>query len=75
MTGAGIAWLLSQAVVCVAVVATGWLLGGTVGVGTVVYALGVGPLVQLFLPRTTQSGREPRFPAAPNVLEGQRACT
>ena len=27
----------------------GWLLGGTVGVGTVVYALGIGPLVQLVL--------------------------
>jgi len=28
----------------------GWLLGGAVGVGTVVYSLTVGPLVQLFLP-------------------------
>jgi uncharacterized membrane protein YczE len=27
----------------------GWLLGGTVGVGTVLYAFGIGPLVQLFL--------------------------
>ena len=27
----------------------GWLLGGTIGVGTVVLALSVGPLVQLFL--------------------------
>ena len=35
----------------VAVVATGWLLGGTLGVGTVVYALAIGPLVQLLLPR------------------------
>lgn len=34
----------------VAVLATGWLLGGTVGVGTVVYALGIGPLIQLFIP-------------------------
>lgn len=33
----------------VTVVAAGWLLGGTVGVGTVVYALGIGPLVQLVL--------------------------
>ena len=41
----------------VAVVATGWLLGGTVGIGTVVYALGVGPLVQLFLPGQRPSGR------------------
>lgn len=31
------------------VVLTGWLLGGTLGVGTVLYALGVGPLVQLFM--------------------------
>ena len=31
------------------VLAVGWLLGGTVGIGTVVYALGIGPLVQLFV--------------------------
>lgn len=31
------------------VVATGWLLGGNVGVGTVLYAFGIGPLVQLFM--------------------------
>ena len=31
------------------VVLTGWLLGGTLGLGTVLYALGVGPLVQLFM--------------------------
>ncbi|MGQ4819894.1 YczE/YyaS/YitT family protein, partial [Enterococcus faecium] len=35
----------------VAVVATGWLLGGTLGLGTVVYALAIGPLVQVLLPR------------------------
>jgi uncharacterized membrane protein YczE len=34
----------------VLVLATGWLLGGTVGLGTVVYALGIGPLTQVFLP-------------------------
>jgi uncharacterized membrane protein YczE len=28
----------------------GFLLGGTVGVGTVLYAVAIGPLVQLFLP-------------------------
>jgi uncharacterized membrane protein YczE len=33
----------------VAVLVTGWLLGGTVGVGTVVYALGIGPLIQLMM--------------------------
>lgn len=36
-----------------AALATGWLLGGTAGVGTILYALGIGPLVQFFLPRVT----------------------
>jgi uncharacterized membrane protein YczE len=31
------------------VLTVGWLLGGTVGVGTVVYAFGIGPLVQFFV--------------------------
>lgn len=31
------------------VLAAGWLLGGTVGAGTVLYAFGIGPLVQLIL--------------------------
>ena len=33
------------------VVLTGWLLGGVVGIGTIAYALAIGPLVQLMLPR------------------------
>ncbi|MCX2183967.1 hypothetical protein KV205_26045 [Streptomyces sp. SKN60] len=33
----------------IAVVATGFLLGGSVGVGTVLYALAIGPLAQFFL--------------------------
>ena len=37
----------------VAVVATGWLLGGTLGVATAVYALSIGPLVQPLLRRFT----------------------
>jgi uncharacterized membrane protein YczE len=32
------------------VLGIGWLLGGTVGIGTALYALAIGPLVQLFLP-------------------------
>ena len=35
------------------VLALGWLLGGTVGLGTVLYALVIGPLTQLFLPWVT----------------------
>jgi uncharacterized membrane protein YczE len=41
----------------VLVVALGWLLGGTFGVGTVLFALAIGPLVQLFLPRFTTPER------------------
>ncbi|MGK7221192.1 YczE/YyaS/YitT family protein [Kocuria flava] len=33
------------------VVLVGWLLGGTVGLGTVLYALAIGPLVQPLMPR------------------------
>lgn len=32
------------------VLAVGWLLGGTVGAGTVLCALAIGPLTQAFLP-------------------------
>ncbi len=48
----------------VSVVGIGWLLGGTVGVGTVLYALSIGPLAHVFLPFFSR-GRAP----AP-VLEG-----
>jgi len=37
----------------VTVLVAGWLLGGTVGVGTVVYALAIGPLVHVLLPPLT----------------------
>jgi uncharacterized membrane protein YczE len=32
------------------VLATGWLLGGTVGVGTLLYAVSIGPLAHVFIP-------------------------
>nr|BFE75245.1 hypothetical protein GCM10020092_085460 [Actinoplanes digitatis] len=32
------------------VLAVGFLLGGTVGLGTIAYALAIGPLAQLFMP-------------------------
>jgi uncharacterized membrane protein YczE len=40
---------LMRTAVEVAVVATGFALGGTIGVGTVLYAVSIGPLAQLFL--------------------------
>ena len=39
------------------VLGVGWLLGGTAGIGTVAYALAIGPLTQAFLPWCTV--REP----------------
>lgn len=43
------------------VLVLGWLLGGTVGVGTVVFALGIGPLVHVALPllATSETTRHP----------------
>ncbi|SOE00156.1 Uncharacterized membrane protein YczE [Blastococcus haudaquaticus] len=51
----------------VAVVAVGWLLGGTLGIGTVLYAVAIGPLVQVLLPLLSVSpaGRPTRPAAAP----------
>jgi uncharacterized membrane protein YczE len=45
----GISIRLSRTIVELAVLGTGWLLGGTVGVGTVLFAVTIGPLAQLFL--------------------------
>ncbi|WP_244292700.1 YczE/YyaS/YitT family protein [[Micrococcus luteus] ATCC 49442] len=41
---------IARTLIEVVVLGIGWLLGGSVGVGTVVYALAIGPLVQLMLP-------------------------
>ena len=48
----------------VSVLAIGWLLGGSVGVGTVVYALLIGPLVQSLLPLLTVPIQPQPRPAA-----------
>lgn len=45
----------------VGVLVVGVLLGGSIGVGTAVFALGIGPLVQLVLPRLTVSPRPVTF--------------
>ncbi|MGW5863589.1 membrane protein YczE [Streptomyces sp. NPDC055239] len=51
---------LMRTLVEVAVVATGFVFGGTVGIGTVLYAVAIGPLAQFFL----------RFFAVPAPSEG-----
>jgi uncharacterized membrane protein YczE len=42
------------------VLVVGWLLGGTIGVGTVVYALAIGPLTHVFVPQFTIGTRRQR---------------
>lgn len=42
---------LVRTVIEVTVLGIGWLLGGTVGLGTVAYAISIGPLVHVFIPR------------------------
>jgi uncharacterized membrane protein YczE len=69
---------LSRTVIELTVLLTGWLLGGTVGVGTLLFAVAIGPLAQLFLrlfarlgldssnlTRTAAEGAEVAEPALP----------
>jgi uncharacterized membrane protein YczE len=52
----------------VTVVVLGFLLGGTVGVGTVVYTLAIGPLVQAMLPyAVVDLGAGEPLPAVPDA--------
>ena len=44
---------LVRTVLELTVLALGWLLGGTVGIGTLAFALAIGPLAQLFIPMFT----------------------
>jgi len=48
------------------VLLAGWLLGGTVGVGTVVYAVCIGPLAHIFVPLFSRPAptADPHGPAA-----------
>lgn len=45
----GISVRLSRTLVELTVLVTGWLMGGSVGLGTVIFALAIGPLMQYFL--------------------------
>jgi uncharacterized membrane protein YczE len=56
---------LVKTVIEVAVVLVGWALGGTFGWATVVYALGVGPVVQVAARRLAPSLSSPTQPRSP----------
>ncbi len=50
-TGWPVKWV--RTAIELSVIAVGWLLGGSVGLGTVLYAVTIGPLVHVFLPLFT----------------------
>jgi uncharacterized membrane protein YczE len=58
---------LSRTAVEASALAIGWLMGGTVGIGTVVFALGVGPLVQASLAQGRRWLPDWRLPATAPV--------
>jgi uncharacterized membrane protein YczE len=47
----GLSIRVARTAIELTVLAVGWLLGGTVGVGTLLYAVAIGPLAQFFIPR------------------------
>lgn len=49
----GLSIRVARTLIEIAVLVPGWLLGGTVGVGTVAYALAIGPLAHIFIPLFT----------------------
>jgi len=57
----------------VVVLAVGFLLGGSVGVGTVVYALAIGPIVQVLLPKFMVPER-PKATAPTEAVEAAAAA-
>lgn len=66
MTGISARWgwplWLARTVVEITVLSIGWMLGGTVGVGTLIYALAIGPLSHAAL-RVFDTGRVTRLHA------------
>lgn len=59
LAGRGLSIRRVRTAIELSVLAVGWLLGGTVGVGTVLYALTIGPLVHVLLPRLTINTEPP----------------
>lgn len=61
-TGYPLKWV--RTAIEVTVLAAGWLLGGPVGIGTVLFALTIGPIVHLVLPRVTAAVHPPAVAAS-----------
>ncbi|HLY33946.1 MAG TPA: hypothetical protein VKQ07_05395 [Jatrophihabitantaceae bacterium] len=69
---------LTRTALEVSVLVTGWALGGTVGIGTVAFAVSIGPLVQVFLPLFDRDARDGRVVSASAQIRAaaveQSAC-
>jgi uncharacterized membrane protein YczE len=61
IAGRGLSLRLVRTVIEISVLVFGWLLGGSVGVGTVVYALAIGPITHATIPalRLREEARRP----------------
>ncbi|WP_232533754.1 YitT family protein [Plantactinospora sp. KBS50] len=68
---------LVRTVIEVTVLAAGFLLGGTVGVGTVLYAVAIGPLAHVFIPLFTvpSTTERPTAPPAPPARPGDASTS
>lgn len=71
LSARGLSIRLVRTSIEVTVLAVGWILGGNVGWGTLLYALSIGPLAQIFIPlftvRTLQDVESVMPPAPPNI--------
>jgi uncharacterized membrane protein YczE len=68
----GVSIRLVRTTLEVVVVLIGWALGGVVGIATVIYAVAIGPLVQVMLPRFIVELDVPDQPAAEKVSAASR---
>lgn len=64
---------LVRTLIEITVLAAGWLLGGTVGVGTLLYAVAIGPLAHVFIPMFTIRATDRRAQSAAVVPCGESA--
>ena len=68
IAGRGFSLRATRTVIELAVLVVGWLLGGSVGVGTAAFAFAIGPIVHVTLPRLTVGAD--RLPAVEPAVAG-----
>jgi uncharacterized membrane protein YczE len=80
----GLSIRLARTLIELSVLAIGWGLGGLVGIGTVAYAISIGPLAHYFIPkltirsptRSSSSGpSDPDPPCVPKGIEWRDCCS